>query len=131
MLTKFSQVINELYCQCFPEKTKQISQERLSKPWLTNHLLHQVRLKSTFFSMYCNGRLSNRVNILVLRRSRITIKTCFLILLLSIKYLKSCEALRELMGRETTKTKIKKLMYEGVSIMDNSDIADSFNKFSA
>ena len=45
------------------KKTKQISQKRLSKPWLTNHLLHQNRLKSKFFSMYPNCRLSNTTNI--------------------------------------------------------------------
>ena len=48
MLKKFSSFLDELYCQCFPKKTKQLTYKRLNNPWLTSHLFKKIKLKSEY-----------------------------------------------------------------------------------
>ena len=62
MLQKFSSSLDELYCQCFPKKTKQLTYKRLNNPWLTSHLIQQIKLKSEYHKLYRRGLMSMATN---------------------------------------------------------------------
>lgn len=61
-VTYFDNTLNELYRKHCPIKIKYISVKRLHKPWITNEILEQIRLKSCFFKLYRRGLISKNEN---------------------------------------------------------------------
>ena len=59
---KFFTLLCKYYCESFPLKTYIISGKRLSKPWLSNYLLHQIKRKSSYFKNYQNDLISSTTN---------------------------------------------------------------------
>ena len=62
MLQKFSSVHEDLYCQCFPKRTKQLTYKRLNNPWLTSHFSQYIKLKSEYFKQCRRGLMSKATN---------------------------------------------------------------------
>ena len=62
MLQQISSFPDEVYCQCFPNKTKQLTYKRLNITWLTSHLIQQIKLKSEFYKQYWRGLMSKATN---------------------------------------------------------------------
>ena len=66
----FQNYVNSAYRNCFPLKTKLISNKRKNKPWITESTLANIKLKSTYYKQFKNGiisreennRLKNRLN---------------------------------------------------------------------
>ena len=54
-INRFSVVINDLYCRCFPLKIKYVSRKRLEKPWLTNEILNSIKIKSELYKQFKLG----------------------------------------------------------------------------
>ena len=65
----FIDKIDEIYCSCFPKKTKFLSNKRINKPWLSPRLINLTKRKSEYFKLLkmniiskeCNNRFKNYV----------------------------------------------------------------------
>ena len=51
----FLNIINDLYYECFPLKTKYISDKRLHNPWITSAVLKSVKTKNNLYKDYKIG----------------------------------------------------------------------------
>ena len=51
----FYDELDRIYKTCCPIKTKEISMNRLKKPWLTQQLLNDIQEKYKIFKRYRNG----------------------------------------------------------------------------
>ena len=51
-------VVNKLYCECCPVKTKYLSSKRLSKPWLSKAILLSIKTKSKNYKLFKLGFVS-------------------------------------------------------------------------
>ena len=58
----FTKTLNDAYCKFFPIKTKYLSEKRLSKPWLTTHILQMIKTKSNYYKNYKSGLISKTVS---------------------------------------------------------------------
>ena len=54
----FIDKIQTIYNQCFPLKTKYLSNKRLNNPWITKAVLNSIRLKNNLFKDYKIGAIS-------------------------------------------------------------------------
>jgi hypothetical protein len=54
----FDGIVNELYCECFPVKTKYVQQKRLQMPWLTKVILISIKRKAKNFCQLKLGLIS-------------------------------------------------------------------------
>ena len=127
--------INDLYCQCFPSKTKFVSAKRFEKPWLSPFLIKLIKQKSNYFKLFRMGIISKTVNnsfknhinkqirlakdkyyIEAFDRSKTNIK-------------KSWSILHELMGKKSTRKKINEINFDNVSCTEDGDISKAFNEF--
>lgn len=54
----FINTVNKLYCKCFPENVKFVSQKRFGKPWLTSAIMNSIKSKSNYFKKYKLGIVS-------------------------------------------------------------------------
>ena len=59
---KFSATLNEIYTKYFPLKTKNISPKRFQNPWITSEIKRYINIKSDFFHLYKEGRISLEIN---------------------------------------------------------------------
>lgn len=50
-----SNILNDIYCKCFPIKVKYLSQKRINKPWLSSAILCSIKKKSKYFKLYKLG----------------------------------------------------------------------------
>ena len=65
----FIDKIDKIYCDCFPKKTKFLSNKRINKPWLSPRLITLIKRKSDYFKLLkmniiskeCNNRFKNYV----------------------------------------------------------------------
>ena len=73
----FLETLDEIYCRCFPLKTKFISKMKYQKPWATNEIKKLISAKSKYFKLLQlnlitkneNNVFKNRVKKITLRRS--------------------------------------------------------------
>ena len=74
----FYSTFHDLYNECFPITTKQVSNRRVKNPWITSGLLTSIRRKSTMYRDYRAGLITelqyktykNRVDALTRRTKR-------------------------------------------------------------
>ena len=59
VIMKHLNTVNEHYQSCFPLKTKMISANRLSKPWVTSGLQKSIKTKHELYRLKCNGNYDN------------------------------------------------------------------------
>ena len=72
-LTNFLFKLNELYCLCFPIKSKFVSKKQYSKPWITPEIKRLIVLKSKYFKLLQfsiisraeNNRFKNKIKSLI------------------------------------------------------------------
>ena len=129
----FTDTINKLYCECFPLKIKYLSTKRLSKPWLSSHILYQIKLKSLYFKQFKSGLISKNVN------DKFKYKVQKLVTNAKNNFIakkfedskndmrKTWEVLNKLAGRKVTANEIDELLYKGVTVSNDQDIANNFN----
>ena len=132
---RFLEKLNNLYCSCFPLKTKFISDKRLSKPWLTTQIKQQIKEKSRYFWMFrkgyiskeTNNRFKNRVNELVNKA-----KTDYHLELFSrcrqnIK--KKWRLINNLIGKRKVDTDVWEMIFDEQLCSDKSEILEKMNSF--
>lgn len=131
----FTTKLNNLYCKCFPLKTKFLSTKRLSKPWLTGTVLKTIQDKSSYFKLSKMGIISeaayktyrnqqnNRLRALKRKhflnefdKARGNVK----------KYWK---LIKSITSRPHSNKTIKSICVNGSVITDEDIIAETFNEY--
>ena len=129
--------LNECYCDTFPLVTKYISQKRLLKPWLSSHVMRQIREKSRMFKQWklgmvdfeCYKKYRNKVNSAIRYAKNIYFKNSFENSRRDIR--NSWKVIRNILGQKKKSTVIKCLSVDGEKIEDEQGISDSFGEYFA
>jgi hypothetical protein len=133
----FVQTINSIYCSCFPLMTKFIGIKRLQKPWLSPDLLKSINVKSRNFKLFKLGLISEEQNKAYSNYLGVKIK------LAKNKYYKNsfenCVGdikktwglLKKLLSQNSNRKPIKKIICDGMEIVDDLEMADTFNRYFA
>ena len=131
--TNFIELINKLYIQSFPLKTKFISAKRLSKPWLSNYLKKQINLKSHYYALFrqnlitkqTNNNLKNKVNRMINNAKNLYYRSALDSNRTNSK--KTWNVINYLSGRTKRKFEIPKLVDDDDNPIDSPDeIANKF-----
>ena len=131
----FITLINEIYCDCFPIKTKIMGRKRISRPWLTSDVMKDIKLKSECFKKFklglisaeVNKKVRNRVNNVV-RKAKIKFyKTKFERNTGDIK--STWRDLRKLVSLGTKRQLIDSVRVNGTVVDDENNIARCFNDY--
>lgn len=128
----FCNTIDQLYCKCFPLKTKFLSAKRLGNPWITSGLLTSIREKSKLYKLFKRGVVSkyfyntyrNKVNELVRVAKRNYFSNSFDRFRNNSK--KTWKLLRDLSGTNKIRKPIKSVIVDDETITDESSIAEHF-----
>ena len=131
----FIDMLNDIYCKCFPLKVKNISLKRLKKPWLTPAILNSIKTKSKYFKLYklgiidkvTNNRYKNCVNDVIRRAKCNYYGRLFTNCTDNIK--KSWNLINDLMCRSHNKQCIKSIVVNDGVIDSEGEMAESFNSF--
>ena len=132
----FQDYINTTYCDCFPLKTKYISDKRKRKPWITDSTMAKIKLKSNYYKQFKNGiitreqnnRLKNRLNKEINHDKSTYFQTLFSNSKGNMK--KSWNALHSLLG-SNNKNSTDKIFDHVISDPDKTEIVNKFNDFFA
>ena len=133
----FVNYVNRIYCENFPIKSKFISVKRKNKPWITDSTLKLIRLKSVFYNMLKNNRITkaennrikNKLNKQIEREKNTYFQNAFKDARSNMK--KSWSMLRSLMGTGTPKRDFVSIFCDGSSDVDNLGVLNRFNEFFA
>ena len=131
----FLEMINSLYCNCFPLKTKFISPKRYQNKWITPDVKRLINLKSESFRNYRRGlitkeennRLKNHVNSQVNKAKHEYYITAFENSKNNSK--KTWDVLGQLMGKNKSKMNNITLLGETGETNDSSDVANIFANY--
>ena len=130
----FSRLLSRMYCECFPVKSKFVSDKQISNPWVNREVRNLIRRKENYFHLYKRGFISKDVNNSFKNRANKEIakaKNSFY--LNSFKNAKndmkkSWEMIHRLAGYKKGDNKLLNTLNEKTS--DNVyDIVENFNKF--
>ena len=132
-MVKFDEIINKLYCQNFKLKIKYVSPKRLGKPWLSSAILKSVKEKSRLFKMLKLGNLDrtiyneykNRLTTTIRYAKNSYYKKIFADNQKNSK--KIWSVFRNLIGKNKSFRNIKEIKIGNSSIVDDLDIAKTFN----
>jgi exonuclease III len=133
----FINTVNSIYCSCFPLMTKFVGAKRLQKPWLSADLLKSINIKSRNFKMSKLGLISeehkksfsNALGIKIKIAKRHYYKNSFENCLGDIK--KTWILLKKILMQKSDRKPIKKIICDGLEVIDDLDIANSFNNYFA
>ena len=135
--TAFQDCVNSMYRDCFPLKTKYITEKRKNKPWITEATLDKIKMKSNYYKQFRNGiitreennRLKNRLN-KEINRDKITYyQTLFSNSKGNMK--KSWKNLHCLLGTYNAKNSTDKIFGDAITDPDKLNIVNKFNDFFA
>ena len=131
----FSNILNKIYCDCFPLKTKFLSNKRLEKPWLNSEIKHLIDLKSNYFKNFRLGLISKETN----NRTKNYVNNCIrkakntyynhALNFYKNNSKKSWETIRQIIGKKKTRNEIIRLLDGDDLLTDRQDIANSFANF--
>ena len=132
----FYACINSIYQDCFPLKTKYISDKRKSKPWITESTLAKIKTKSNYYKQFRNGsitreehnRLKNRLNKEINRDKTVYYQALFSNSEGNVK--KSWNTINSLLGTHN-KNAADKIFGGVVSDAGKTKIVNKFNDFFA
>ena len=131
----FQNYINATYCDCFPIKTKLISDGRNSKPWITTATLAKIKLKSMYFKQYRDGlitreennRLKNRLNKEINHDKKLYYLNLFANSKNNMK--KSWKELHSLLGTNNRENSVENIFNNANSDQEKLNIVNKFNDF--
>ena len=131
----FQNYINSTYCDCFPLKTKYISNKRKNNPWITESTMAKIKLKSNYYKQYRNGiisneennRLKNKLNKEINRDKNTYYNNIFSKFKCNGK--KSWSILHSLLGTKNKNNSVDKIFADAKSDSDRVKIVNRFNDF--
>lgn len=133
----FISELNELYISCFPLKTKQLSQRRLQKPWMTSGLIKSVKIKQRNFKKFNAGELSlkrkNDYKNLLTKLIRIAKNDYYTNVFNEnkINLKQTWKTIKTLTSNASNKKSIKQIVVDNNIINSKLDIANNFNNYFA
>ena len=131
----FQNYINSTYCDCFPLKTKFISNKRKNNPWITESTMAKIKLKSSYYKQYRNGiitkeennRLKNRLNKEINHDKKTYYNNIFSKFKCNSK--KSWSILHSLLGTKNKMNSVDKIFADTKSDSDRLKVVNRFNDF--
>ena len=127
ILIVFITLVNELYCACFPLRSKLIGKRQVVNPWMTPHLKNLIEAKKNYFHLLIldfiskeeNKRFRIQVNAL-LRKSKIVY---YENLFLSFRQnMKNTSRLIKKFTNRNTSVSVRKILYNNLTYSDSSVI---------
>ena len=126
--------INKLYCQCFPIKSKFITQKRIDNPWISSNLKSKIKQKHEYFSLYKKGLLSQNTY------SIFKNKVSFEIMEAKQKYYitefqsdstpkSKWDLIKKLMGCKKNSTYISEMEFNDQIVTDQGEIVEKLNHY--
>ena len=131
----FISILNEIYCQSCPLKTKYVSCERTNKPWITSRLKYLIKKKSEYFNLYklgvislnSNNRYRNYVNSEIKSAKENYYSRLFVFHRNNVR--KKWNLINNLMCRSSKKSQIKSLLFENTLHTDSESLANCLNNY--
>ena len=131
----FCTYLDNIYCKNFPLKTKYVSEKRICKPWLDSNLKKLINKKSEYLKKFRLGLISKETNNLIRNEVNIATRaaknnyyrTAYSAAKNDMK--KSWAITKKLLGTNSKKQNIAKLIINNVEYTEPSDIADQFNVY--
>ena len=133
--SKFMEVVNSIYNESFPIKTKMVSPKLLVKPWLTRNLKKLLSAKSKYFKLLQlslisreeNNSFKNKVKSIVSRCKRNFYHSYFQRNRNDMR--KMWSMVRMLANLQSSGCTIKSLILNNVEMNCSLDIANAFNEY--
>ena len=132
----FSDSLNYIYVKNCPLKVKFISRKRLGKPWISNYVMENIKLKSHYFTLYKRGVISknmnnyykNRCNSIIRQAKRNYFHSYFNKYKHDMK--KYWAGIKRVIGQDIkcNRRQIKSIVVDGRSIADEKGMACAFNE---
>ena len=131
----FQSYLDRCYCDCFPLKTKTISEKREKNKWITGETLQMIRLKSSYNKLFLNGfitreennRLRNKLNKKIEKDKKLYFRNLFENARNNMK--KSWGIIRTLSGNNAKKSDYIKIFEEAPPDESKFDTLNRFNDF--
>ena len=131
----FVRTLDDIYCRCFPLKTKFVSSKRLNKPWLTSSLVRCIRKKSEYYKLFKRGliaetfykRYRNCLTNSIKRAKRMHFVKSFDESKGDIR--STWRLLNEMMQRKRDKRSIDSISVDDIDVFDSNLIANHFNSY--
>ena len=131
----FQNYINAIYFDCFPLKTKYISDKRKNKPWISESTMAKIKMKSNYYKQFKNGiitreennRLKNRLNKEINRDKSNYYQTLFSNSKRNIR--KSWKTLHSLLGTNDKNNSSEKIFGDATTDENRLAIVNNFNDF--
>ena len=131
----FMNALNDLYCDVFPLRTKNVSKKKLMNSWITNEIKDLVKRKSTYFELFRLGAISRAENNNFKNKVKSHInkaKSTYYRNLLNeniSNMQKTWETINFLMNRTSKSSSLKKLIVNDIEYYDSKEISNLFNEF--
>ena len=133
--SNFVNVLNNIFCDAFPLKTKFVNNDNLLNPWRTSEITDLLQAKSRYFYLYRNGLVTkaennsfkNRVNRLI---KKLKIEYSRYIFQKHSKNMKKTwKHINCLLSKNVKNTTIRKLIVNDITHTNEIDIANIFNNY--
>ena len=133
----FITILNNLYCDTFPLKSKLVSRNHVMNPWFTPELKELINHKSTYFQLLRIGAITkaennffkNRVKFIIRKTKSDYYMNLFNQNLNNMR--NTWKTLNHLMDRKTKESKCTSLMSNDILYSNDSDIAEIFSDYFA
>ena len=134
-LNKFLKTLNEIFCQCFPEKTKFVTSKAFTNPWITPKLRKLIKIKSEFFKLYkmniiskeTNNSFKNKVKSIIDRTKVKYYKNLFLSNKNNIR--KTWQIIKDILGQNNKTKSNFKIISDNIEYVNNIELAELFNDY--
>ena len=133
----FFNYVNSVYKECFPIKTKSITDKRKNNPWITESTRTKIKLKSDYYKQYRNGlisretnnRMKNKLNKEINKDKKLYYNNVFSDSNISSK--KAWNTLHSLLGTNNKKNISDKIFANATTDLDKLQTVNYFNDYFA
>ena len=134
-LNNFISKLDELYCLCFPLKTKFVSRKQFDKPWITPQIKKLLLYKSHYFRLLQfkiitpaeNNRFKNKIKSLINRSKSSFFNNYFTRNKSNVR--KTWDMIKVLTSQNAGHKSIKSIFWNNREYYNDLDIANAFNQF--
>ena len=131
----FLETLDEIYCRCFPLKTKFISKMKYQKPWVTNEIKKLISAKSKYFKLLQlnlitkneNNVFKNRVKKILSYSRNAFLNSYFIRYRNNLK--KTWDMIRIVSDSNSEPKMIKSLFYNNYEFTTDDEICGAFNEY--
>ena len=134
-VSKFTEVLNEIYCNSFPLKTKYVSSKKNFNPWINKSLRDLINAKSKYFQLYRmglvngleNNRFKNKVKSIIKKAKKLYYVRAFQSSKNNLKF--TWKLIRDLISEGKLNKTIKSIFLNNIEYNTDLEIANAFNTY--